>query len=112
MAVLGSPAVRREPKDRPAPSQLANRKENAMQEWRDDIIVSSVPLPEDAPTLLDKLAKSIERMSVGEIDHVRIGRIPEVGEAIEVNGLQFTVKHSQDSTFTADLFVPTVAEDK
>ncbi len=77
-----------------------------MQEYRDDDLVSSIELPEDAQTLTEKLAESLKKMSNGEIDYVRIGRFPEENEAIEVNGLRFLVTQSREGQFTADINDP------
>ena len=83
-----------------------------MQEYRDDEIVSSEPLPDDAKTLLDRLAKSTDDLRMGKIDHIRIGRIPEVGELIKVNGLAFvvTVSDEKKGNFLADLVKPKSGE--
>ena len=80
-----------------------------MQEWRDDEVVSSEPLLDDINKIRDKMFESLQKMQDGQIDHVRIGRIPEVNEAIEVNGLRFVViAASNDGEFTATLNDPRV----
>ena len=80
-----------------------------MQEYRDDEVVKSELLPEDAPTLMDKLSESIKKMANGEIDHVRIGRFPEINEGIEINGIRFVViDHPNEGQFTATISEPRV----
>ena len=83
-----------------------------MQEYRGDDLVDSIELPEDAQTLTEKLAESLKKMADGEIDHLRIGRFPEEGEAIQVNGLRFLVTESGKGQFTADINDPRLLADR
>ncbi len=77
-----------------------------MQEFKDNDVVSSVELDDDAESTMGRLAISMRKMADGEIDHVRIGRVPEKNEAIEVNGLRYVVEASGQGRFTASLHQP------
>jgi len=74
-----------------------------MQEFRDDEVVRGQELPNDAQTVLEMLSESFARLADGEIDHIRIGRFPELNEAIQVNGLRFVVIESGGETFIASI---------
>lgn len=74
-----------------------------MQSYRDDKVVDSQLLPDD-PT--GALAKKLEQLKTGDIDHFVVGRVPEVNELITVNGLKFVVHAAGPEVFTAKLFKP------
>lgn len=78
-----------------------------MQEYRDDEIIKSSMLPDDDQILKEKLDVIREKLSEGTIDHVRIGRFPDIGESITVNGIQYVVvEHPLRGQFTASISDP------